>query len=653
MTPIPRHIGRYRIVRIIGEGGMGRVLLAEDPQTETRVAIKHIHLSLLGTSNYHRRFEREMEIMTNLNHPNLMPLLDHGEFRGLPYYVMPYIDGVSVRDYTTMYGAFKPEQALPVVDGVCSALIYMHSHSVYHRDIKPHNILIARDGVPYLTDFGIAAIENAPEQLTNTVQRAGLGTDGYIAPELRGGAFASPRTDVYSLGMTIYEMFARRSLYKVLSEDVSNPMAPIPEPLQPVLRRAIDQTPKFRQQTVNEFRREFRRAVKQDMAERVPSALQQNTPPVVPEFRLPDSLVRTEPTNRTGPGNTGVSAVPPPILTGARRQENYIVAVMVTIVSVMVVGTIYFGARGALNNTQQIAGEPTVTATDVPTTQSPTATHTSTTTPTPTSTPSPTVVTVTVDPLELTGTFEAAFFNAITATSGAAYGQQTLEAVVTSTSVALTRTARAQITPTVTPRVQTVLPTTRPTRTTMPTATPAGIPFAGQELFVQRATGLFSRVGDTVNVVLQPGAEVIVIEDTFGNTFFDLGTDRYIVVQAPQGTGWVRDTDLGRAAPPTALPAATADPITISVENPDNPAPTSVPQAGTGVVIGVGMTVNIVQETYAVNLPGSTIGVEQLSPGMQVTVLEGPRSVDELTWWRIRTSVSDGWVTAAVISPAP
>ncbi|MEO1444176.1 MAG: hypothetical protein AAFV33_27525, partial [Chloroflexota bacterium] len=98
---------------------------------------------------------------------------------------------------------------------------------------------------------------------------------------------------------------------------------------------------------------------------------------------------------------------------------------------------------------------------------------------------------------------------------------------------------------------------------------------------------------------------------------------------------------------------ATADPITISVENPDNPAPTSVPQAGTGVVIGVGMTVNIVQETYAVNLPGSTIGVEQLSPGMQVTVLEGPRSVDELTWWRIRTSVSDGWVTAAVISPAP
>jgi serine/threonine-protein kinase len=121
-----------------------------------------------------------------------MPLLKTGEYNGMPYYVMPYIDGVSIRDYTTMYGAFKPEQALAVVDGVCSALIYMHSHSVFHRDIKPHNILIARDGTAILTDFGIAAIDNATEQLTNTIQRAGLGTDGYIAPELRGGAFASP-----------------------------------------------------------------------------------------------------------------------------------------------------------------------------------------------------------------------------------------------------------------------------------------------------------------------------------------------------------------------------------------------------------------------------------------------------------------------------
>jgi eukaryotic-like serine/threonine-protein kinase len=197
---------RYPIERSLGRGGMATVYLARDVKHHRQVAVKVLHPELaagLGTE----RFLREIRIEASLQHPHILPLHDSGEADGLLYYVMPYVEGESLRQRLTREGRLSVEDALRLIRDVADALGYAHQRGVVHRDIKPENILLS-GGHALVADFGIAkAIEVAGDsRLTETGW--GMGTPAYMSPEQIVGETVDSRADVYGLGCVLYEMLA-------------------------------------------------------------------------------------------------------------------------------------------------------------------------------------------------------------------------------------------------------------------------------------------------------------------------------------------------------------------------------------------------------------------------------------------------------------
>jgi len=205
-----RQIGSYRLLRVLGEGGMGRVYLAAraDDMYRQQVAIKLMHAGFAQTQRMLLRFGAERQILANLNHPNIARLLDGGVDGGLPYLVMEYVDGVSIDDYCrkNMLGT---EARLRLFCTVCGAVEYAHKNLVVHRDIKPGNILVTADGVPKLLDFGIAKLlapDGAEAAQTRTTER--MMTPEYASPEQVRGDIITTSTDVYALGVLLYELLS-------------------------------------------------------------------------------------------------------------------------------------------------------------------------------------------------------------------------------------------------------------------------------------------------------------------------------------------------------------------------------------------------------------------------------------------------------------
>jgi serine/threonine-protein kinase len=197
--------GRYVIEREIGRGGMATVYLARDVKHNRRVALKLLNPEL-GAVLGVERFLSEIQVTANLQHPNLLPLFDSGEAEGLLYYVMPYVEGESLRAKLVREKQLPIDEALHIATAVASALDYAHRHGVVHRDLKPENILL-HEGQPLVADFGIAlAVTNAGgARITQT--GLSLGTPQYMSPEqATGDRSIDGRTDVYSLGAVLYEM---------------------------------------------------------------------------------------------------------------------------------------------------------------------------------------------------------------------------------------------------------------------------------------------------------------------------------------------------------------------------------------------------------------------------------------------------------------
>ena len=201
---------RYRLERALGQGGMGAVYLAEDPKHRRRVAIKVLRPDLaaaLGTD----RFLREIEVAARLQHPAILPLHDSGETAGWVYYIMPYVEGESLRDRLARQGELPVEEAVRILSELLDALAYAHGKGVVHRDIKPDNIMLAGRHA-LLLDFGVAkALSASAEPAFVTTTGVALGTPSYMAPEQAAAdKEVDHRADLYALGVVAYELLAGR-----------------------------------------------------------------------------------------------------------------------------------------------------------------------------------------------------------------------------------------------------------------------------------------------------------------------------------------------------------------------------------------------------------------------------------------------------------
>src|SRR5256714_6551929 len=234
---VQRAFTAYTIERELGSGGMATVYLAHDKKHDRSVEIKILHAELAAVLGA-ERFLQEIKLTANLQHPHILGLIDSGiiaddagELRGRPYYVMPFVEGESLRQ------RLEKEQQLPVADSVriaaevASALDYAHRHGVIHRDIKPENILL-HDGSAIVADFGIALAVTEAGGARITQTGLSLGTPGYMSPEqAMGERTITARGDIYSLGTVKYEMLAGES--------------PLPgPPVQAVVARVMTQEPR-------------------------------------------------------------------------------------------------------------------------------------------------------------------------------------------------------------------------------------------------------------------------------------------------------------------------------------------------------------------------------------------------------------------------
>src|SRR5256886_2430245 len=257
---------RYAVERELGRGGMATVFLAEDVKHHRPVAIKVLHAELAAALGA-ERFLREIEIAARLQHPHILPLYDSGSVAGLLYYVMPFVEGESLRDRLTREKQLPLEDALRIATEVAGALAYAHSHGIVHRDIKPENIMLSA-GSAVVADFGIAravTAAGAGEHLTQTGTI--IGTPAYMSPEqATGRADIDGRSDEYSLACVVYEMLvgeppftgptaqaviARHSLDMVSPPSIVR--STIPDAVEAAILRALAKLPVDRYATTALF----------------------------------------------------------------------------------------------------------------------------------------------------------------------------------------------------------------------------------------------------------------------------------------------------------------------------------------------------------------------------------------------------------------
>ncbi|MGZ5290857.1 MAG: Stk1 family PASTA domain-containing Ser/Thr kinase [Actinomycetota bacterium] len=292
--------GRYHVVDRIAAGGMGEVFRARDAVLEREVAVKVLHRQLAGDNGFVERFRREARAAASLSHQNIVAVYDWGAVDGIYYMVMEYVRGQSAREVLNAEGVLAPAQAADVLLQTLAALDHAHRQGIVHRDVKPENVMITREGIVKVADFGLArAYADAQITEAGTV----TGTVQYLAPEQLQGEPADPRTDLYSLGVVAYELLTGRLpftgetpmaiAYKHLHERV-----PAPSSRNPAVPAGLDGWVASMTEKSRELRPESAAEARRDLeAERrtLPPAKDVGT--LVPEVTvLP---VRTEPARAT------------------------------------------------------------------------------------------------------------------------------------------------------------------------------------------------------------------------------------------------------------------------------------------------------------------------------------------------------------------
>jgi len=288
---------RYTFDREVGRGGMATVYLAQDVKHDRPVAIKVLH-PFLAVNLGPERFLREIQIAAQLQHPHIVPLYDSGQAGDLLYYVMPYVEGESLRQRLERERRLSIEDAVHLGRSIAAALDYAHRHGVVHRDIKPENVML-HEGEAMVTDFGIAKAVTAAAASTLTQTGATVGTPAYMSPEQAAGAAElDGRSDVYSLGCVVYEMLTGRTPFTgltaqaIIAQCFTNPPPP--------LRGIRDDVPEWAEQAVM-------KSLAKDPADRYVTAAQFSQALKVPGSTTPPAVATSAP---AAPATKSIAVLP-------------------------------------------------------------------------------------------------------------------------------------------------------------------------------------------------------------------------------------------------------------------------------------------------------------------------------------------------------
>jgi serine/threonine protein kinase len=320
---IGKKLGTCTLQKLIGRGGMGEVYLAQQERPNRRVAVKILHPPGLMNSEMYRqfrlRFQRESNLIAQLDHINIVPIYEYGEQDGLTYLVMPYLTGGSLRDLLARQKTLSLSETLEYLKQAATALDYAHAHSIIHRDLKPDNFLLHTDGRLVLADFGIARIlqdegnPNSETSLTGTGML--LGTPFYMAPEMVNNELIDHHTDIYALGIILYQMlsgtvpFTGNSPMMIAVKHLQEPLPAlhatnpaIPPSVDTVLQKATAKTPQQRFHSAKDLANAFEQAISYPNllpeTTETPTTLASNTPIAVasdtPTFLIDRSQPRQQ-----------------------------------------------------------------------------------------------------------------------------------------------------------------------------------------------------------------------------------------------------------------------------------------------------------------------------------------------------------------------
>ena len=300
---VGQQIGKYQIQGLIAYGGMAAVYRGRDTMLDRDVALKVLNSGLAHDPAAAERFRREAITAANLEHPNIVPVYDVREMDGLSYIAMRYVPGETLRERLRRESRLPLDQIVPIVGAVAAALSYAHRRGVVHRDVKPGNILLEPNGRVLLADFGIARTAG---QSRVTATGEVVGTVQYLAPELIQGAEAGPGSDIYALGVVLYEMLTGRppfegdDLMSILYRQIQDPPPPlrtgapaVDAALGPILERALAKTPALRYPTPDALAADVTRAVAALPPGTMLTPARRDPPPPPPAPRVAEALPAT------------------------------------------------------------------------------------------------------------------------------------------------------------------------------------------------------------------------------------------------------------------------------------------------------------------------------------------------------------------------
>ena len=383
---------RYEVVEKVGTGGMADVYRAMDHRLNRYVAVKILKNEYSEDTKFVTKFRQEAQAVACLSHPNIVAVYDVGEEQGMHFIVMEFVEGITLKSYIEKKGKLSVREAVGIGIQIASGLEAAHNSHIIHRDIKPQNILISRDGTAKVTDFGIAKAASS-----NTITASAMGSVHYISPEQARGGFSDEKSDVYSLGVTMYEMlsgtlpFTGESAVAVALAHIQEEAVPltamdatIPKGISDIVAKCMQKKADFRYPTSADLIADLKMFLQDPEGEYgVVKPLYENTDTI---FIKPTDVNRIKAASQTTTGDSGMTAAEPedkkageedsgevdPKLEKALIGGSIVVAIIIGIVIIYVIGKV-FGFWGGASGSTEATPTPEVTSSAASATATPEA----------------------------------------------------------------------------------------------------------------------------------------------------------------------------------------------------------------------------------------------------------------------------------------